>query len=209
MIKYEKDPLDCRYASHEDIKVKLNGSWAYYKGEPVKISTGADFDDYKKISISSIRKGRWYHHSTISVNDPEFDQYNLRYGWFNSPEHSRAILSSRIPSRRYKQGIHNEVLSMVGYYGADGLTSVNFDIASIDAMMRAMYPVLDDAIVLLKDRGSVALSRDVALIKMGDEVRVFVGDDNVGRFHIEDGTVEIQKENIFSIIQNSLQEVGL
>lgn len=211
-IEYKKDPMGHRYVSAEDIRTKLHGSWVYFDGVPVYVKTGQN-DDYRKIQIYEMKDRDFLPARTVSVCDEGFNQLVFPMGWFHSKYNGLALYAQRIPVRRYKQGLTEDNLSMSfireGQEVALGANSI-----TIDELLRQDFPSVEKGLELLKQgTGSVALSSDVALVvnkrALQDEIRVYVGLSDVGRFHPETRTTEVTKHGMYSVVSADLEKAGI
>lgn len=210
-IKMEKDPTGFRYTSFEDIKIKLNASWVYYDGLPVYVQTGIDDENYFMISIKSIENGSWSRGRKIDVRDPKVNQYEFPMGWYNSKSHKFPVYVARLPTRMYKQGVTRQALQ--AEYFCDGvLTFLSMYETEIDSWLRQEFPDPESAISehkIWKDGCGVALSKDVAIIKLKNELRVFVQREDIGKFHPNTMSTEVTKEGMYSVISCYLEEAGI
>lgn len=210
-LKYEKDPAGFRYTSAEDIRIKLNGSWIYYDGEPHFVITGARDDDYLKVSIKTIKDGQWTRNRVIDIRDEKVDQYVFPMGWYNSKVNERPVYVARLPSRMYKQGVHRSAL-MAEYLSDGGFENLSMYETEINDWLRQEYPnpykIIRGFENWRKGQG-FALSKDVALLKQTDEVRVFIQREDIGKFHPETMSTEVTKPGMYSVIHRYLEEAGI
>lgn len=206
-IVYKKDPAEHRFVSAEDIRTKLHGSWVYYDGTPVWVKTGVSPSDYLKISLFEIRNGEYSEPLVVKVTDPLLQMKDFPMGWFNSDRCQEAVYASRIPMRRYKQGLTEETLSML--VARQNLTEIGATGQYINELLRQKFYSVDDALSLLEVRKSVALSSNVALVKRRDDIRVFVADSDVGSFHAETRTTEVTKAGMYSVVYEDLTKAGI
>lgn len=206
-IEYKKDPMGHRYVSAEDIRTKLHGSWVYFDGVPVYVKTGQN-DDYRKIQIYEMKDRDFLRARTVSVCDEGFNQLVFPMGWFQSKYNSLALYAQRIPVRRYKQGLTEDNLSM-SFIREGQEVPLGANSITIDELLRQEFPSVNEALEIVKTSGSCALSSDVALIKQGEEIRVYVGLSDVGRFHPETRTTEVTKHGMYSVISSDLEKAGI
>lgn len=228
-MKYQADPFGCRYASIDDIRTKLNACYIMYDGKPVYVSVGGS-NDYRKITLHELREdGEFRQIGTVNVNDPKVNQYEFNLGWFNMPLNERlqgnaVAFGERMPVRRWKQGLCCDSVIMT-VHNKDKESRFGPTNRELVAMMSGKYTSLEEAIRLfdspkreLFTRGSqgVALSREVALMLPPEpwtkDVKyfdVFVGKMKIGKFHPRFQTMETTKEGMFSVVQETLREVGI
>lgn len=229
-MEYATDPFECRYASADDIRTKLHGSMIMFGNEPVQVTTG-NYPNYKKLDLGFVADtgGISRYEQDINVNDPRINQYEFNLGWFNlvSPRTGGRSLAygERLPVRRWKQGLCIDSV-MINVYSKGGVsTRCQPTQGELATMMRGKYPTLDEMLDQFRSVGKAAfnsggfgcaLSHEVALL-LPDEMwtaevcyfNVYVGKVLVGRYHPKSRTIESTKEGMFSVVSETLRQVGI
>lgn len=130
----------------------------------------------------------------IDPLDKALDISSIPLGYFNSSNGELAVFISRLPVRKFKQGVHQSNVDTVALIG-DKLTRVANDHLynkMVVSGMRGSYPSLDKALEKLTEGfRSIALDRDIALSNTGDKdkLNVFFRRDKIGTYTKSTNTV--------------------
>lgn len=161
-----------------DIRARLGSTVIRYKNKPYYCEV-----DGEQVVLMDLITRNTVHRKT--ADDPDLDVSSMDLGYVNI-ENPRnvAVYVKRLPRRMYKQGIDLSALS----YHALTLPANRFSVGQDNMWCKGFvdsyegnFPTFSQAIKFLTDgkRYSVAITRDVALLRDKDTVKVYVKDDEV------------------------------
>jgi hypothetical protein len=163
----------------EDIKARLHHTIIRYDNVPYM----CDVDSAGSIGLMDLATGSSV--GRVLSDDPKLDISSINIGFVNviHPNYKCAVYLKREPFRKFKQGI--ELHSLTQKVLHNGVTTVDHSVLSskqfVDAVL-GKFPSYKDALDLLTKKGfqSVAISRDVALKKEDELLKVYLKDTEVG-----------------------------
>lgn len=162
----------------EDIRQRLGGTVIRYNNRPYYCAV-----DGGLIILQDLVTGRIEH--KVTADDPLIDISSLDLGYVNiSHPLSCAVHCARAGQRRYKQGVdfHHLVYNVLTIPSEK--FSMNGDWMKCQGFLDAYegkYPSFKDATKMISSGSkSVALSREVAILRDKDIMKVFVKNDEVG-----------------------------
>jgi hypothetical protein len=173
----------------EDIKARLGGTIIRYKGIPVKV----EVQDLGQLALFSL-EGHGLIASNVDPEDVNIDISSLTLGYLNidHPDYKLAVYLKREPARQYRQGIDVQRLTqtVLRSNGAGVHPKILEGKCLVDCVANN-YPSFSQAMKLLVEKGffSVALSRDVAVQREYDKLKVFVKEIEVG--YVRMGTKKV------------------
>lgn len=163
----------------EDIRARLHGTILRYKGFPYL----ADVDSAGLVGMHDIATGSLV--TRVYGDDENIDISSINIGFVNiiDPDYKCTVYLKREPLRRFKQPLEFDFLTQkvlrqgVPTIPKNKLSSAGF----VDAVM-GKFPPLEEAINLIIKRGwySVALSRDIAIKREADTLKVYLKESEVG-----------------------------
>jgi len=163
----------------EDIKARLHNTIIRYKDEPYL----ADVDSAGTIGLNDLASGTCI--GRVSADDELLDISSISIGYVNiiHPDYKLAVYLKREPYRKFKQGI--EFPSLTQKALRDNISGVSHHILHSKQFVDAVhgkFPSYKDAFDLLTKKSfhSVAVSRDIALKKERDVLKVYLKDTEVG-----------------------------
>ena len=169
----------------EDIRARLHGTILRYKGVPYL----ADVDAAGMVGMIDVATGNLI--TRVYGDDEGIDISSINIGFVNiiDPDYKCAVYLKREPLRRFKQPIELDFLTQKVL--RQGMTSIPknklMSAGFVDAVL-GKFPPLEEAINLITKRGwhSVGLSRDIAVKREADNLKVYLKDTEVGFMKIGD-----------------------
>ena len=169
--------MKCRYVGG-DIKKYLDDCFIRYDGVPYYASVSDDrvhLVDLETRTTTSIVRG----------DDPLLDISSIPLGWVNANS-DYALHLKRLPYRKWKQGVSTSNTEMATLtengisrdrMGKNSLLNKEFK-----SSILGTYPDFGTALKLLtvKGRISVALSKDVAMVRDRSNIKVYFGEEVLG-----------------------------
>jgi hypothetical protein len=172
----------------KDVIDRLHNTVIRYKSHPYLCTV----DSSGVICLNDLTNGNLCH--KVSAEDEDLDISSINIGYVNiaDPDYRMAVYLKREPARRFKQGIEFERLTQktlkvgVSVVSPSKLGGRGF----VDAVL-GNFPSLQKALNDITKNGwaSVALSRDVALMRDKELLKVYLKDDEVGFMRL--GTTEV------------------
>lgn len=170
-----QDKMPCRYDTFRDLNDRLEGSIVLYKDfpyycavrpDPTNLAVGNLFlvrmDEYdgRNVSTKAIQ---------IKVDDPDLDISSVDLGYVNyeSTSGNSVYYLYRTTAKRFKQALYPAYISYKTIDGVDSSAGVVWNSRSGFDILVDLYPSLSTALERLDRRGEVAISRDVAIKKVG------------------------------------------
>lgn len=163
----------------EDIKARLHGTIIRHNSLPYL----ADVDTSGQIGLIDISTGNLI--TRVYSDDDALDISSISIGFVNiiDPDFKTAVYLKREPLRRFKQGIEIDTLTQKVL--RQGMTSIPknkiMSTGFVDAVV-GRFPTLAQAFDFITKKGwhSVAISRDIALKREADILKVYIKDTEVG-----------------------------
>lgn len=169
----------------EDVKGRLHNTIIRYKDYPYM----CDVSSAGLIGLHDISSGNLI--ANVESEDPELDISSINIGFVNliAPENKFCVYLKREPLRQFKQGIVLELLSQkvlrdkTDSVAKGALMSRGF----VDAVL-GRFPTYDEGLDMITKKGwtSVALSRDIAIKREEDLLKVYIKDTEVGYIRLSD-----------------------
>lgn len=192
----------------DDLSARLDGTILRYNGEPVQCHAVGE-----SLELNDIVTGS--HRFTIEPDDFLLDISSVPLGYMNSARYQSAVYLKRQPFRRYKQGVVLDLLTAIPLAtkaGMFGVSTGHLRCVGFVNSIKNIFPDKDTAIDRLQKGAvkSIAISREVAFLRDGSTINVFIKEIPVGVY--SNGVVTVPKEtdNIPSwIIISVLNELGL
>lgn len=171
----------------KDIADRLNNTVIRYRGHPYNCVVAGDL-----ICLHDLTNGNLCH--KVSSGDEDLDISSINIGYINvsEPEYRVAVYLKREPYRRYKQGIEiGQLTQKVLRSGMSPLHPSKIQCRGFVDAILGSYPTLGTALINITKNGwhSVAVSRDVALKRETDLLKVYLKDDEVGYMRL--GTTDV------------------
>jgi hypothetical protein len=172
----------------EDVKARLGSTVIRWKNHPYfcEVDGGGLIHLFNLDGMSTVV-------AQIEPDDPDLDISSLTLGYVNigHPDYKCAIYLKREAYRQYKQGVDLGKLTQVVLrqgWGPIGWQHLRCK-SLVDCVM-GNYPSYQEAVDLITKMKhySVAVSRDVALKKEGEQLKVFLKDTEVGYVNLKDRT---------------------
>ena len=172
----------------KDVIDRLHNTIIRYKNHPYLCTV----DSSGVICLNDITNGNLSH--KVSPEDEDLDISSINIGYVNiaDPDYRMAVYLKREPARRFKQGIEFERLTQktlkpgMSHISPNKLHCRGF----VDAVLGS-FPSLQKALVDITKNGwaSVAVSRDIAIMRDKELLKVYLKDDEVGFMRL--GTLEV------------------
>ena len=191
----------------EDLRSRLENSILRYNKMPYFCAVNGENLELRDIPTGDLRH-------TVEPDDFLLDISSVPLGYMNSKHYNCAIYLKRHPFRKYKQGVVLELLTNTPLTPKRiAIAPHRLRCAGLVNSINGEFPSLTTALRVLADGAhSVALSRDIAFMRDGAEIKVFIKEDHIGSFPIKDGAkAVVYGANIeFSwALTDILTEVGL
>jgi hypothetical protein len=164
---------------NEDIKARLHGTIIRHRDHPYSCEASGS----GLIALHDISSGNLV--ANVESDDPELDISSINIGFVNlpAPEQRFCVYLKREPLRQFKQGIVLESLTQkvlkdkVDHVSKGALMSRGF----VDAVL-GRFPTYEDALDMITKKSwtSVALSRDIAIKREEELLKVYIKDTEVG-----------------------------
>lgn len=177
----------------DDIKGRLHNTVIRYKDHPYMCNTEGTV-----IGLHDISSGNLVFQ--VDSDDEELDISSINIGYVNvfSPDYKLCVYLKREPLRQFKQGLVIELLTQkvlrngVPAIGKSVLMSRGF----VDAVL-GRFPSYEEALKMLIKEGwhSVALSRDIAIKRENELLKVYIKDTEVGYIRLSETNKLIVPKN--------------
>lgn len=176
----------------DDLKARLGGTILRYKNIPYMCEV-----EGQNLSLYNLETGSLQ--VRIEPDDQNLDISSLTLGFINieHPDYKMAVYLKREPFRQYRQGVDLSRLTQVVL--RDKLTSpIHFKYLQCKGLLDCVldrYPSFIEAMEKITRKGfySVALSKNVAIKREGELLKVFVKSDEVGYIRMGDKKVILPK----------------
>lgn len=163
----------------EDIRSRLHGTIIRHNSLPFL----CDVDSSGLIGLIDIPTGNLI--SRVHADDENLDISSINIGYVNiiDPDYKTAVYLKREPLRRFKQGLEIDFLTQKVL--RQGMSTIHrtkiMSTGFVDAVM-GRFPNLTQALDFITKKGwhSVAVSRDIALKREADILKVYIQDTEVG-----------------------------
>jgi len=168
----------------EDIKGRLHNTIIRYKEHPYVCNVEGTI-----IGLHDISSGNLV--AQVESDDEALDISSINIGYVNifSPDHKFSVYLKREPLRQYKQGIVLELLTQKILKAGGGAVSksVLMSRGFVDAVL-GRFPTYSEALKMVTKDGwhSVALSRDIAVKREAELLKVYIKDTEVGYIRLSD-----------------------
>ena len=162
----------------DDVRARLHHTIIRYNGHPYL----AEVSSEGLISLRNVANGNL--EATVNSDDEKLDISSISIGYVNvsDPKYRTAVYLKRQPLRRFKQGIEISTLSqtVLGKFSEVNHQTI-LSYGFVDAVL-GRFPAIAEALNMLTKLGwhSVAVSRDVALRRDGEYIKVYIKDKEVG-----------------------------
>jgi hypothetical protein len=163
----------------DDIRARLNGTIIRWKGVPYLADVSGD----GQIALLDVATGNLI--ARIESDDDNIDISSINIGYVNiiNPDYKTAVYLKREPTRQFRQGIAIDHLTQkvlrkdLNSVPRGAIMSTGF----VDAVM-GRFPSIDGAFDLITKKGwfSVAISRDIAVRREADLLKVYLKESEVG-----------------------------
>jgi len=164
----------------DDVRARLHGTIIRWKGLPYCCDVASGD---ATIGLQDIANGNLI--GRVESDDIDLDISSINIGYVNiiDPDYKMAVYLKREPLRQFKQGLSIDHLTQktlrnsVSSVPKQKIMSRGF----VDAVI-GKFPSVKEAIDLISKKGwySVAVSRDVALKRENDLLKVYIKDTEVG-----------------------------
>ena len=198
----------------KDLEDRLGGTIIRYKEIPYRCRIAGEI-----LVLSSLVEN--VNVVNVEPDDERLDISSIQLGYVNSTQYKQCAYLKRLPLRRYKQGITHDAVSFrvlkspveeqLATRSADYIYSPDF----LD-MCSNTYPDYETAKVMLtkadarkKIYKSVALSKEIALLKVNDQIQIFIKEDAVGWVNLKTQEVTTVKQEYAWLYRSMLDRVGI
>ncbi len=210
--------LSIKYERLEDARMRLRHTVVLYDGAPYyirEITTGTGDDgpyrvhaDALPLSAADVRNAGRGEDADIRkyISSKNFDIAPFRMGFVNAK--TGCFYVSRLPARQQKQGLGSENVQMTTPLGQRIPFATLLTTPEVLAMVNGNYPNLKQALAALEKMPSIAICRDVALVK--DEVLdclVYVYHKTTKVGLLSDNKAKLGKA--FAYLNETISECGL
>jgi hypothetical protein len=175
----------------EDVKARLHNTIIRYKGQPYL----ANIDGHD-IGLIDLSTGSLI--ANVESDDELLDISSVPLGFLNvmNPDYKLAVYLKRDPLRRFKQGVEVEILSQKVL--RDNFPPVHRDVIrskSLADTILGRFPSYKEAVdfITKKSFHSVAISRDIALKRETDLLKVYLKESEVGYIRLGTDRVIVPK----------------
>lgn len=173
----------------QDVRARLSGTYIRWRGNPYYCEVDQNGDS---IALYSLVDGSMT--VRVSSDDPDLDISSLDLGYVNtSKRYKCCVYFQRNPYRRYKQGVEPQSLSTFprsSNYGPGDIPAHGINSEEFYDSMCGKFPAYKVALSMITSPAtkyeSVALSRDVAVQKDKDMLRVWIKKDQVAFIKLSD-----------------------
>lgn len=186
----------------DDLRGRLENTILRYNKVPYLCGVNGE-----TLELLDIVTGELVHR--IEPDDFLLDISSVPLGYMNSSHYKCAIYLKRHPYRKFKQGVVLELLTSSPLIQSPKKFNASPSRLRCAGLVRSItgnFPNLAEAIKLITSGAvSVALSRDVAILRDAAEIKVFIKEDEVGSFSITDKSPVVKlKEHVFPWIYESI-----
>jgi len=155
-----------RYESSEDVRTRLNASVVFYNNKPVYLYNRDERLDLCIFArfILQPEEPKFIIHSS----DELLDVSAKPLGWINFQD--SCLFAVRRPVRKPLQGI-GSANTKVYFFPEEGSSRLSEEVllsADFGKMLLGIYPSMDQAILISKNNGSCAFSRNFAIFLRND-----------------------------------------
>lgn len=176
----------------DDLKARLGGTVLRYKNVPYMCEV-----EGQNLSLYNLENGTLQ--ARIEPDDPFLDISSLTLGFMNleHPDYKMAVYLKREPFRQYRQGVDLSRLTQTIL--RNGLSGpIHWKYLQCKGLLDCVlerYPSFSEAVEKITKKGfySVALSKNVAVKREGELLKVFVKTDEVGYIRMGDKKVILPK----------------
>lgn len=191
----------------KDIRDRLGGTIVRHKGHPYL----CEADDDGSVALYSL-EGLGLIARIDPIDNEELDISSLTLGYVNidHPDYKLAVYLKREPTRQFKQCVEVSRLSQVPL--KNGLSNIHHKIilgkGLVDCVLNR-YPTFDQAMMMITKRGfaSVAISKDIAIKRETDLLKVYLKTDEVGYMKLGTKKLIIPETNISYYASLFLSEI--
>jgi len=189
----------------DDIRARLHHTIIRHKGTPFI----AEVDSTGTIGLVDLVKGELIRR--VEPDDADLDISSIPLGYVNFAGRKKlAVYLKREPLRRFKQGVEISYLTQktLGEEGSINFGSLQQCQGLVDCVMNK-YPTVVSAQEMLIKGGwaSAAVSRNVALKRVGANYSIFVKEEEVGTMRVGSTTINIPKSELSFIYKDVIEEV--
>lgn len=190
-----------------DLVGRLHGTVVRYKG--IALYCQVDGGD---LVLRTLTNDRMY--ARITPDDPELDISSLPLGFVNFSARQFAVHIRRDPVRRYKQCVDPQAMTYTSLSSRHHAAGEVFKDPGFQENISNTFPNFKQALTQVsKTWESIALSRDVALFRQANVVKVHIGTDEVGFIRLQSGSdnnkCTIRKSDVSFIIRSKLGNLGI
>lgn len=187
------------FETANDGNMRLRNTVIRYKGRPVFCE---GVDDDLRLHCMWLHDGK---NIRIAKNDPELDYSASSLGMVNS--NGEAIFCSRVPCRKWKQGLGRENVSVKGL-GRDRPREVNGLIRSksLGMTIENKFPSMEACLKMLRTRqvASVAFSRKFAVRRIGDKIALYFRTRIVGEIKEDKPSLDDRYNYLQEVLQEAI-----
>ena len=193
-----------------DLAGRLHGTVVRYRGNAFFCAV-----DGPEIELRTLTNDRVY--ARIRPEDPDLDISSLPLGFVNYSRERTVVHIRREPVRRYKQGVDPQAMTYVNLNPKKLVRGEVFKDQGFQENIANKYPNFEQALKMITSSrdnwDSIALSRDVALLKDAGTIKVFISTDEVGFIRLASGTnnneCNIRKTDVSFVIRSKLGNLGI
>lgn len=162
----------------DDIQGRLGNTVIRYKNHPYFCQV-----EHTTLCLYDMHTGSLS--ARVEPDDPFIDISSVPLGFVNieHPDYKLAVYLKREGRRQFKQGVELSHLTQLPLRNGTGqLHWSHLKCKGLVDCVVGNYPSFDQALLMISKRGfhSVALSKDVAVKREGDTLKVYVKTDEVG-----------------------------
>jgi len=175
----------------DDVKARLHGTIIRYKSHPYLCGV-----DGHSINLIDLQTGSTV--GTVDSDDDLLDVSSVPLGYVNivHPDYKLCVYLKRDPLRRFKQGVEVDILTQKIL--RDGWSPISRDIIRSKSLVDTIlgrFPSYKEALDFITKKGfhSVALSRDIALKREGELLKVYLKESEVGYIRLGTDRVIVPK----------------
>lgn len=175
-----------------DIKARLGSTVIRYKGVPY----WCEVPDIDLVLIDMVDRST---KARVDADDPDVDISSLTLGYVNTPHpYNCAIYLARNPLRMYKQGVDLSRLTYTPLVEDKDKFAVDYNRMFCQGFVDSInnvFPTLNEAIKILTTSKvkSVAVSKDIGLLKQVDMLKVYLKGLEVGWMKLGSNKVFVPK----------------
>lgn len=195
-----------QYTLQKDLNDRLDGTVCRYDGRVVRVyAQNKTLELYDFLGKKAIR--------SISPNDPLFDISAIETGYFNyASKMYHVMYLTRDPIKKYKAALYHSYVKYLTIDGAQSMVMMPEGLYSQGVLdsLEGRFPTYAEALLLLPERGAVAISQDIALRRgpIG-ETYVYYRCTAIGWMAPAETKVHLIDSDLRWVVQRHLARVGL